>query len=292
MKTNSQSVFFKNEQISRLIIGLIVFFLAFCIFYLGGIILSLFFLIFLWQVNTEFINIIRTKGINPSNKWIRFVSMLFVVVASLPHFGFPKGLPIKLFTFVFVFGVVGCFFRLIFRGNKKEPIATIADIGSSVLGFVYTGMLPSFILLLRQLDFIYLLIPMLSTAFCDIGAYYGGKLFGRTALKPEISSKKTLEGAISGFVVSMIISIIIVYLQRDNFHNNIMHGIAIGVCTGIFSQFGDLFESLLKRDAGLKDSGKLLLSHGGLLDRIDSYIFVMWAVYFYISWVVLGQFRL
>ena len=146
--------------------------------------------------------------------------------------------------------------------------------------------------MLRQLDFVYAFIAIFATACCDIGAYYGGKLFGRTALKPQISLKKTLEGAISGFAFSMISSIVLVYIFKDFFNNNLIHGAIIGLFCGVFSQFGDLFESLLKRDAGIKDSGKVLLSHGGILDRIDSYFFVIWAIYFYVSWFVLGQFNL
>ena len=283
--------FLTNEQISRIIIGLFVFSLALFALYFGGWCLTLILLFVFWQVNTEFINIVRNKGINPSNKWIRFVSILFLVIASLPILGLPKSLPIKLFTFVFIFGVIGCFFRLIFRGSKESPIATIPDIGASVLGFVYTGLLPSFLILLREYGFNYALIAIVSTAFCDVGAYYGGKLFGKTALRLEISAKKTFEGALSGFITSMIASIILVYLMRSSFNNNLIHGVMIGLFSGIFSQFGDLFESLLKRDAGLKDSGKVLLSHGGILDRIDSYIFVVWAIYFYVSWFVLGEFN-
>ncbi len=285
---NTQNI--SNEQVSRLIVGLFVFSVILAALYFGSWFLSLVLLLIFWQVNTEFINIVRAKGINPSNKWIRFVSILFFVVASLPIAGFPNDLPIKLFTFVFIFGVVGCFFRLIFRGSKKNPIASISDIGASVLGFIYTGLLPSFLILLRELGFVYAIVPIVSTAFCDIGAYYGGKLFGRTILKPEISPKKTFEGALSGFILSMLVSIILVFIAKESFNNNLFHGAMIGLFCGVFSQFGDLFESLLKRDAGLKDSGKILFSHGGLLDRIDSYIFVVWAVYFYVSWFVFGQF--
>ena len=290
MSKSGTKNFLTSEQISRIIIGWLIFFIALMALYFGGWVLSTVLLFVFWHVNTEFINIVRQKGINPSNKWIRFVSILFMLVSSLPLIGFSEGLPIKLFIFVFIFGVIGCFFRLIFRGNKKDPIATIPDIGASVLGFAYTGLLPSFLILLRYFGFVYALIAIVSTAFCDVGAYYGGKLFGKTALRPEISAKKTLEGAISGFIVSMIVSIIFVYFNKQSFGNNLFHGVMIGIFAGVFSQFGDLFESLLKRDAGLKDSGKVLLSHGGILDRIDSYIFVVWAIYFYVSWFVLSSF--
>lgn len=292
IRVNLKLKFTSSEQISRLIVGLGISTAAVLVLYFGSWILSLALLIVFWQVNTEYINIVRTKGINPSNKWIRFVSILFFVVASLPVIGLPVKLPLKLFMFVFVFGIIGSFFRLIFRGSKKNPIASISDIGATVLGFVYTGLLPSFLILLRQLDFAYAFIAVCSTACCDVGAYYGGKLFGKIKLKPEISAKKTLEGAVSGFVLSMLSSIFLVYVFKQSFNNELFHAVIIGMITGIFGQFGDLFESLLKRDAGLKDSGKILLSHGGILDRIDSYLFVMWAVYFYVIWVVMRQFNL
>src|SRR3989338_2218227 len=155
MKKPDKTGSFAYEQFSRWAVGLSLFFIAFFIIYIGGWVLSFFLLLLFWQVNTEFINIVRTKGINPSNKWIRFVSILFFLTASLPIIGFPQSLPIKLFIFIFIFCVIGCFFRLIFRGSKNEPIATIPDISASVLGFVYTGLLQSFLILLRHMGFVY-----------------------------------------------------------------------------------------------------------------------------------------
>lgn len=282
----------KEKMTSRLFVGALVFGISFICLYFGGVLLALLALFISWQVNSEYINIVRTKGINPSKWWIRFVSILFWITSALPIFGFNKDLPIKLYVFVFIFGVIGCFFRLVFRGNKDEPIASISDIGASVLGFVYVGLLPTFFLLIRDIGFIYVIISIVSIAMCDIGAYYGGKAFGKIALKPEISPKKTLEGSISGFLFSLIASILLIYFNQAYFNFNLFHGVMLGIFSGIFGQFGDLFESLLKRDAGVKDSGNLLQSHGGLLDRLDSYFFVLWAIYFYLIWVVLGQFPL
>jgi len=274
---------------NRFLVGLSVFIFFFICLYVGGWVLSLIGLFVTLQITSEYINIVRTKGIHPSKWWIRFVGILFWFTTSLPVFGYPSDLPLKLYVFVFTFGVVGCFFRLIFRGNKNEPIASISDIGASVLGFVYTGLLPSFFLLIRELGFIYVIVTILAVAYCDIGAYFGGKIFGKNPLKPEISPKKTLEGSLSGFVFSLLMTLILVHFNQEAFNNNLFHGVMIGIIAGIFSQFGDLFESLLKRDAGIKDSGNLLLSHGGILDRLDSYLFVLWAVYFYLLWVVLGR---
>lgn len=289
MFSQIKKLFNENKNLSRIIIGSTVFFASLFSLYFGGIFLTIVMLCLWWQVNNEYIHIVRAKGYNPSNYWIKFVSLLFILTASMPYFGYDRDLPIKLYIFVFIFGVIGCFFRLVLRGSKKESIASIADISTSVLGFIYTGLLPSFLLLLQQLDFAYVLCACFGTTWCDIGAYYGGKIFGRHKLKPEISPKKTIEGSIFGFITSMIACFFVYFFSKPFFNYNPIHPLLIGIFCGVFSQFGDLFESLLKRDAGLKDSSEVLLSHGGVLDRVDGYLFVLWAVYFYVSWIILQR---
>lgn len=281
-----------NDKITRILIGTGIFLTLVFSLNLGGWLLTSVMLILWWFASSEYINIVRARGYNPSNYWIKFTSLLFILTASLPNLGYSISTPIKFYIFVCIFGVVGCFFRLVFRGADKddEPLATIADISTSVLGFIYTGLLPSFLILLQQLDFVYALGACFCTAMCDVGAYYGGRMFGKNKLSPKISPKKTVEGSITGFIASMVSSIFIFIMAKDLFNHQILHAISIGCFTGIFSQFGDLFESLLKRDAGLKDSGTALMSHGGVLDRIDGYLFVLWAVYIYVKWVVVGDF--
>lgn len=105
-------------------------------------------------------------------------------------------------------------------------------------------------------------------AICDIGAYFGGKAFGKTPLC-QASPKKTLEGALIGLVSATICGTIIASIQDQSF----IKAFFISLFIAKISIFGDLFESALKRAAGLKDSGNILPGHGGMLDRVDGLLF-------------------
>ena len=112
----------------------------------------------------------------------------------------------------------------------------------------------------------------------DIGSYFVGKKFGNHSLSP-ISPSKTIEGVFGGLIFSILIGASCGYLLRWKF--GILIGILIGLLVALFSLVGDLTESMMKRNAGLKDSGNFLPGHGGILDRIDSYLFTP-AIVFYI----------
>jgi phosphatidate cytidylyltransferase len=108
----------------------------------------------------------------------------------------------------------------------------------------------------------------------DIAAIYAGRAFGKHPLAPSISPKKTWEGAIANFVACATTGALVGLWMRLGLDV----GLACGVVAGTFGQAGDLFESLVKRRAGIKDSGSLLPGHGGIMDRIDSILFVAPAV--------------
>jgi len=105
----------------------------------------------------------------------------------------------------------------------------------------------------------------------DIGAFFSGRRFGKHKLAPNISPGKTWEGLVGG-VIANLIWILAVYLLTAGWGLGLMQFLVIGIATSMISVVGDLFESILKREAGVKDSGKLLPGHGGVLDRIDSVI--------------------
>ena len=104
----------------------------------------------------------------------------------------------------------------------------------------------------------------------DIGSYFIGKSFGKTSLSP-ISPGKTVEGLIGGISCSILLAIFFAFLL--NWENPFLVGILYGILISLMALVGDLIESMMKRDAKIKDSGTFLPGHGGILDRIDSYIF-------------------
>ena len=110
----------------------------------------------------------------------------------------------------------------------------------------------------------------------DIFAYLGGKLFGKRKIIPHISKGKTIEGTIVGLFSTIMIS----YFIRDLMNFNVVYSLIYGFLIGVIAFSGDLLESIFKRKIGVKDSGKLIPGHGGLLDRLDGYFIVIPFLYF------------
>jgi phosphatidate cytidylyltransferase len=111
----------------------------------------------------------------------------------------------------------------------------------------------------------------------DAAAYFVGRLIGRHKLAPTVSPGKSWEGLIAGTVATVAVTFIAVYEQS---FLTIAESLVLGVVIAIVAPLGDLFESALKRDADVKDSGRLLAGHGGVLDRIDALLFAWVAAYY------------
>jgi len=114
-----------------------------------------------------------------------------------------------------------------------------------------------------------------------VGKYLAGRVLGRHALAPRLSPKKTVEGYVGGIVAAVIVTVIAAFVLEVS---PILAGLA-GLAVGVFGLFGDLSISLLKREAGLKDSGKLFPGHGGALDRLDSLIWAVAIVYYLVYYL-------
>ncbi|MDI6779751.1 MAG: phosphatidate cytidylyltransferase [Bacteroidota bacterium] len=131
----------------------------------------------------------------------------------------------------------------------------------------------------------YTIITIFATIWiCDTAAYFGGKFLGKHKLFERVSPNKTWEGAIAGFLFAIVAAVAAKYFLLEYF--TLQDAIVLGAVVGIFGQLGDLVESLLKRDAGIKDSSSLIPGHGGVLDRFDSLLFVSPVFYLYLDFIV------
>jgi phosphatidate cytidylyltransferase len=119
---------------------------------------------------------------------------------------------------------------------------------------------------------------------CDTAAQFVGLKYGKHKLFPRVSPNKSWEGAVSGFVAAIVAAVLARYLLLPFF--SVEESIVIGFVVGVFGQLGDLAESLLKRDAGVKDSSAIIPGHGGMLDRFDSLLFVSPILYLYFDFVL------
>jgi len=175
-------------------------------------------------------------------------------------------------------------FQLFFHQNLQD---TLVDTSVILLGVLYVGWLLGHLVLLRGLShgrsFIFFLL--LVTWAGDAGAYYFGKTMGRRKLYVGVSPNKTVAGAIGGWIVSLASALGSKFLFLPML--SVKDALLLGALLGIVGQIGDLAESMIKRSAGVKDSGSLVPSHGGLLDKVDSLAFNA-PVLFYYLWLVKG----
>jgi phosphatidate cytidylyltransferase len=167
---------------------------------------------------------------------------------------------------------------LVVIGRGKGGMATVS-IAGTLLGVYWLGFAFGHAVLLRQLPHgnAILIDVLVGTFLGDTAAYIGGRLFGRRPLAPGISPNKTVEGLFWGMLIA-ILAVFIAGLYQTWLTQG--DALLLGVAVAVLGPLGDLFESLIKRDAGAKDSGNLFGAHGGALDRLDAVIFTVVAAYY------------
>ena len=182
----------------------------------------------------------------------------------------------------FLFIILAIFVLFILELTKKDTHQSVLSISATVFGIIYISWCFSFLIKIRQLPEGALLTGFLLivTKSSDIGAYLWGRKFGRTSLFKRVSPKKSLEGSAGGFFTSLFVGVIFsLFIKSVTFWEKFF----LIIILAIIAQLGDLFESLLKRDCQVKDSGKLLPGMGGVLDVIDSLIFTAPTFYLYLT---------
>lgn len=206
-----------------------------------------------------------------SVKAASIVSSFFSFINVLAHLGYIQklylGLSSQFFTVLYALTVV--VFAL--ANSKKLDIKAIASLLSFpiVLSYSFSSIAG---LYLGTNGIFYLLLLLNFSSVCDTGAYFTGVLIGKHKLCPTISPKKTVEGAVGGIVWSVICSLILIFAFGKT--ENLVAIIIATVVLCIVGMCGDLFASVIKRSVDLKDYGKLIPGHGGILDRFDSILLI------------------
>jgi len=157
-----------------------------------------------------------------------------------------------------------------------------------VVGFLYTGWMLSFLVDLRlEAGRNWVFFALFTTFGSDTAAYFVGRVLGKHRLAPQISPHKSWEGAIGGLLGAAAMSLLFTLSTPLQITLSIVQGVVLALLVSIFGQIGDLAESLLKRNTGVKESGASIPGHGGFLDRMDSVVFAGVVVYLYHSFLIL-----
>lgn len=287
----------------------------------GGVYFLVLILLFSMIAQYEFYRIVELKGAKPQ-KIFGLISGAFLILAFLHNkienqlisfyekqgIFLPFPTQMQLIIIILLVSIILIMVFEMFRNNGSA----IVNISTTILGILYISFFLGTLVGIRELftiiDFpVHLYFDMLESSIdikaevykwggytvasifsiiwiCDTMAYFGGMLLGKHKLFERISPKKTWEGAILGFIFAIISAMGAKYLLLE--YLNLNQAIVIGFIIGTIGQIGDLIESLIKRDAGVKDSSSIIPGHGGFFDRFDSLILTSPVLYLYFDFII------
>ena len=258
-----------SNTATRILVGVIGIPLFLFLIYKGGIYFLILSIILAGIALWEFYTMFRSMEIHPLKV---FPVLLTIAVFILGFYGYETDL------ILFLLGITLICSSEIFRKGKPNPMNPAV----SVFGLLYIS-LPFYLLnkviLLEQFNYIIYIFILIWT--CDTMAFFGGKFLGKHKLSP-ISPKKTWEGSLTGLIFTVAVSYLFYYFSDGKI--TLIDAAVFGLIIGIFSQIGDLFESLFKRKLNVKDSSHIIPGHGGVLDRFDSLIFVAPLIFIYLNY--------
>ncbi len=185
-----------------------------------------------------------------------------------------KNLSFLMFLFIMVM------FILAVTYHKNIRFSDICILLFTTL-YISIGILHIRILYNGKLGLAMVIFALISAFLTDTGAYFTGYFFGKHKLIPEISPKKTVEGAVGGVVVAVLSMIVYAWILNEfGIKTNLLNIVITGAITSVISQFGDLSASMIKRELNIKDYGDIMPGHGGVLDRLDSLLFAAPVIYY------------
>lgn len=239
---------------------------AFALVFLGGWIftlgVSLILAVAAWEYGRMFVK----GGYYPSLPFMVISNFLLAISSNFQS--------VDYFLAVFTFSTLIAIAYQVFQ-YPRHPETSAVDLAAMLSGLVFIGFLGSYLLRLRILPngLYWLILAVVPAGIADIGAFIAGSLFGSRKLAPELSPNKTIEGYLGGLITSAVIGYAagaISGLYNPAFTGSM--GLLLGIVTGIFCPLGDLGKSLFKRQFNLKNTSNLIPGHGGVLDRVDTWL--------------------
>jgi len=271
---------------SRILVALIFIPLLFYILYTGGPLLLLFTNVIIGVSLHEYYNMMENGGRTPYRKLGMTAGLAIPNILYMSQLGILE-------TDLVLLAIV-----LIFMGTTVERVFTSKvadsslDVGGTILGVVYTSVLFSHIILISGLPNgnLWILAAQIMVWVCDSMAYFVGLATGRKVFKEglcPVSPKKSKEGSIGGVFFTVVALIIMKANLLKRVDAGLMELVIVAIGVAVVAQVGDLVESLFKREFKVKDSSNILGEHGGMLDRFDSMIFVIPALYYILKYIVI-----
>ena len=270
----------------RIATSVILAVLSFVVIFLGVVPFAIEASLFAWVGILEFCNLAEKSGLKPSRHAALAGGMVVLGAATIAPEAWLGYILASTMLFTMACGVLRG------RGGIDTGRPRYIDAMATMFAYLYVAWLFSFIILMRRTDghftvqalqgmqvatgAVWVVLFIVATSLCDIGSFVVGKCVGRTPLAPHVSPNKTVEGAIGGLLTSTLGVVVLGQLFGIPLLNAALYAFVVA----LFGQLGDLWESMVKREAGVKDSGSLLLGHGGVLDRFDSYLFASPVAYF------------
>ena len=274
-----------NELVKRSLSGIIYVALIFSAIYIDCMPFFLVVFSFIaFVAHWEYAELNRLHRTRPLRVILDALASIFMINATGP-----TSLLLKPSLGIFILYLLFILVRSLYSNRSEQP----AEISKIIFGHIYITLPITLATLLKDCYPSILLTAVIAIWANDTGAYIVGSKIGKNRLFPSLSPKKSWEGFFGGMLFSVISTTLLAYFLDVFMFDVITRGIILGIVISIFATWGDLFESMLKRNAGVKDSGSLIPGHGGILDRIDSMLFVIpittLLVYFSLYFTLLSE---
>jgi len=245
--------------------------------YFGGIWLYLLCILISVLASWELAAMLLSKSIRVGKRLATLLAIVVVSMFQFSEFG-QAGLPV-----VFMLFLLAAILKFVETGIDNYA----SRLSMAILAAIYPGFFISFSILIHRefapAGWVFLMFVLVNTWIADTFAYAFGRLFGRKKLAPTISPNKTWAGFMASFPGGMLTALLAKpFLPGFDLH----HLIILSIVVTLFGQIGDLIESAVKRDCGIKDSSNLIPGHGGVLDRFDSLVIALPAAYFTLKFLI------